>query len=196
MSQAARLSRSLAGLFSAPADKPPARPRHSSDMTDRPILDVTDHLAPLRRYARALTRDTGDSEDLVQDTMLRVIERGESLRDLGNIRGWLFTVLRNIFLDRQRSERASRAREAAVAGATADWVPARQEDFLRLMQVRAAFDQLPAAQREALQLVALEGMSCKAAAEHLDIPMGTLVSRIGRARASLRALEGEDGRDG
>ena len=152
--------------------------------------DVVAELGPLRRYARSLTGDRSEAEDLVHDTLVRALERRASFRPGGNLRGWLLSVLHNRFIDSRRSQRAG-ARQAAAASALATAaVPALQEEAVRLGQVRAAFARLPEEQRAALHLVAIEGLSYQAAAEVLGIPQGTLMSRISRARAALRAMEG------
>lgn len=151
--------------------------------------DMVSQLGPLRRYAQTLTRDREAAEDLVQATMVRALERRATFRAGGSVRGWLFAILRNVFVDGRRSDRAGQAREAAVAGLRQEAVPAGQEGAVRLGQVRDAFHQLPEEQRAALHLVAIEGLSYRDAADALGIPQGTLMSRIGRARAALRALE-------
>lgn len=151
--------------------------------------DLIQMLAPLRRYACTLTRDRDDAEDLVQATLVRALERRATFREGGSLRGWLFTILRNVFVDGRRSGRAEQAREAAAASLGSSMVPAAQEGAVRLGQVRDAFFRLPEDQRAALHLVAIEGMSYRDAADALGVPQGTLMSRIGRARAALRALE-------
>jgi RNA polymerase sigma-70 factor (ECF subfamily) len=152
-------------------------------------FDVLGQLGALRRYARSLTRDQGDAEDLVHDALVRAYERRGSFRRDGNLRAWLLSILHNTFIDRARSRSADirRAGEAAaLSGTTLDPV---QEHSLRLSQVREAFMSLPEPQRAALHLVAIEGLSYQQAADTLGLSMGTLMSRIGRARAALRDME-------
>ena len=151
--------------------------------------DVVAELGPLRRYARSLTRDRSEAEDLVHDTLVRALERRAGFRPGGNLRGWLLAVLHNRFIDSRRSQRAGARQAAAVEALATAAVPATQEESVRLGQVRAAFRHLPEEQRAALHLVAIEGLSYQAAAEVLGIPQGTLMSRISRARAALRAME-------
>lgn len=163
--------------------------------------DMVEMLGPLRRYARTLTRDRDDAEDLVQAALVRALERRTTFRSGAGaghsaagqsgsvLRGWLFAILRNVFVDARRSARATQAREAAAADLGAETVPAAQEGAVRLGQVRDAFFRLPEEQRAALHLVAIEGMSYRDAADALGVPQGTLMSRIGRARAALRAME-------
>lgn len=105
------------------------------------------------------------------------------------MKGWLFAILRNVFIDRRRSRQSQARREAAVAAHAEVMVDAPQEAALRLSQLREAFFLLPDDQREALSLVALEGLTYAEAAQLTGVPLGTLMSRIGRARAALRAFE-------
>lgn len=151
--------------------------------------DVVAELGPLRRYARSLTGDRSEAEDLVHDTLVRALERRASFRPGGNLRGWLLSVLHNCFVDTRRSRQAGIRRAAEVGALAATVAPATQEEAVRLAQVRAAFARLPEEQRAALHLVAIEGLSYQAAAELLGVPQGTLMSRIARARAALRAME-------
>ncbi|BCH33796.1 RNA polymerase sigma factor [Mesorhizobium sp. L-8-10] len=152
-------------------------------------FDVLGQLGALRRYARSLTRDSADAEDLVQDALVRAYERRASFRHGGNLRAWLLSILHNTFVDGKRSRRAEAIR-IERAGELADaFLDAPQEHSLRLTQLREAFLGLSEEQRAALHLVAIEGLSYQEAAEALAIPLGTLMSRIGRARATLRELE-------
>lgn len=158
-------------------------------MNDTKRMDVTGLLGPLRRYARSLTRDESQAEDLVQDTLVRACERRASFRSGGNLRGWLLSILHNTFIDQRRRHVAEfRRREQAAAFIDTDALP-EQENRVRLQQVQAAFMSLPDEQRAALHLVAIEGLSYQEAANALKIPVGTLMSRLGRARAALRGFE-------
>ena len=165
-----------------------------ADKLRRKNLDIVDLLVPLRRYARSLTRDPSKADDLVHDTLVRALESKGSLRPNTNLRTWMMTVLHNAFIDEQRRRRVE-ARHADVLVQLNDEValPA-QEGQVRLSQIRKAFDLLPEEQRAALHLVTLEGMAYADAAQVLGIPIGTLMSRLGRGRAALRAFEdGETG---
>jgi len=157
----------------------------------RSRFNVLGELPALRRYARALTRDGGDAEDLVQDTLVRALERRAQFRAEGNLRGWLLAILHNRFVDATRSRRAEAGRNADAAAALELAAEPGQEHSVRLAEVRRAFFGLPDEQRAALHLVAIEGLSYQAAADALAIPLGTLMSRIGRARAALRESETE-----
>ncbi len=152
-------------------------------------FDVLGQLGALRRYARSLTRDGADAEDLVQDALLRAYERRASFRRGGNLRAWLLSILHNAFIDGKRSRRAEAIRMERAGYLAETSVDAPQEHSLRLTQLREAFLELGEEQRAALHLVAIEGLSYQEAADALGIPIGTLMSRIGRARAALRELE-------
>lgn len=152
-------------------------------------FDVRDQLGALRRYARSLTRDGADAEDLVHDALVRAYERRSTFRRDGNLRAWLLSILHNVFVDQRRARVAEDARIEKVAQAADAAFPAPQDHAVRLSQLREAFLTLPEEQRAALHLVAIEGLSYQEAADALAIPLGTLMSRIGRARAALREIE-------
>ncbi len=153
--------------------------------------DVLSQLPPLRRYARALMRDESAAEDLVHDALLRAYERRSSFRLGGNLRGWLLSILHNTFIDHHRRRLAEEKRDAESALLAETALPAEQESAVRLRQIQQAFLHLPEEQRAALHLVAVEGLPYQEAADALGIPIGTLMSRLGRARAALRSLEEE-----
>lgn len=150
---------------------------------------IVDLLVPLRRYARSLTRDTLKADDLVHDTLVRALESGLSVRPNTNLRTWMMTVLHNVFIDDQRRKRVEARHAESLVQMGDESVPPAQEGQVRLAQIREAFMRLPEEQRAALHLVTLEGMAYADAADVLGIPIGTLMSRLGRGRAALRAFE-------
>ena len=158
-------------------------------MNDTKRTDVIGLLGPLRRYARSLTRDESQAEDLVQDTLVRAYERRGSFRSGGNLRGWLLSILHNTFIDGRRRHVAElrRLEQAAAFAETA--APPEQESRVGSSRSRPPSCSLPDEQRAALHLVAIEGLSYQEAADALKIPVGTLMSRLGRARAALRGFE-------
>jgi len=158
-------------------------------MNETKRMDVVGLLGPLRRYARSLTRDESQAEDLVQDTLVRAYEGRGSFRAGGNLRGWLLSILHNTFIDARRRDASEMRRAHHAIDLMETVAPAEQESRVRLQQIRLAFMSLPEEQRSALHLVAIEGLSYNEAAEALGIPVGTLMSRLGRARAALRAFE-------
>ncbi|MDG3579157.1 sigma-70 family RNA polymerase sigma factor [Rhizobium sp. YJ-22] len=156
-------------------------------------FDVIGQLATLRRYARSLVRNPEDAEDLVHDALVRAYEREQTFRRGGSVRGWLLSVVHNTHVDRLRRSR-SQARRAEAAAEVAETAQAADQDHaVRLRQVREAFFDLPEEQREALHLVAIEDLSYQEAADALGIPVGTLMSRVSRARARLRNFEDQGG---
>ena len=154
------------------------------------FLDELEACVPaLRRYARALTRNFDHADDLVQDCLERAISRRGLFRPGGPLRPWLFTMLTNIHRNARRSER--RRGEMVDVDALPDLgTPAPQPGHLALVELDRAIGALPLDQKEALLLVTLEGLAYADAAAVLGIPTGTLMSRLGRARASLRQVTG------
>jgi len=152
-------------------------------------FDVVGLLPALRRYARALTRDEGEAEDLVQDALVRAYEGRAGFVPGRDLRRWLFSILHNAFVDQGRARSAEARRIAAVAEDADTVLPPAQDHHVRLAEVRRAFLALPEEQRAALHLVAVEGMSYAEAAAALDVPVGTVMSRLARARETLRRLD-------
>jgi RNA polymerase sigma-70 factor (ECF subfamily) len=152
-------------------------------------IDVVGHLGSLLRYARALTRDHDRAEDLVQDALVNAYAGRDSFEDGRDLRRWLLSIVHNTFITKSRraavEQRDLEERRQSETG----WQEAGQETAMFLAEVRAAFLELGEEQRAALHLVAIEGLSYKDAAQALDVPVGTLMSRLGRARAALRRLD-------
>lgn len=156
-------------------------------------LDVIGHLASLRRYARSLVRSPSDAEDLVHDALVKAFEHRQTFRSGSSLRNWLLSIVHNTHVDRHRAAKVmSRRNDALLLEADLSYPPS-QEHAVRLRQVRDAFMELPQDQREALHLVSLEDLSYQEAADALRIPVGTLMSRVARARERLRVLEEETG---
>ena len=155
--------------------------------------DVITQLAPMRRYARALTRDERQAEDLVHDALVRAYERRSTFRPGANLRNWLLSILHNSFIDGHRRQQVELRGKTEVAQIAERTFPAEQETSVYLQQIGRAFRALPDEQRAVLHLVAIEGLTYQEAANALGIPIGTLMSRLSRARAALRAFE-ESGR--
>nr|WP_253201444.1 sigma-70 family RNA polymerase sigma factor [Sphingomonas quercus] len=142
----------------------------------------------LRGYARALTRNEAAADDLVQDALLRAYERAETYRPDRSLRSWLFAILHNLFVDGRRRGASEERGHAGLAGLWADrMAEAGQEHAVALAEIAARFDALPDEQRAVLDLVAVRGLTYQEAADALDAPIGTIMSRLSRARAALRA---------
>ncbi|WP_395673393.1 sigma-70 family RNA polymerase sigma factor [Phenylobacterium sp.] len=161
-------------------------------MADKPNLnDVAGCLPQMLRYARALARDPAAAEDLVQGALERAYARRATFRDGGDLRAWLLATLHNHFVSTERQKRASVRREAAVARDAAQTAEPSQEHAAELALVQAAFRRLSDDHRAVLHLVSVEGLSYPETAEALGLPVGTVMSRLSRARAALREQLGE-----
>lgn len=159
-------------------------------MSDTDVrIDVTAELPALRRYGLVLTRDAADAEELVHETLVRALEKRGSFRQGRPLRPWLLSILHNIFIDGTRRRRTEREALADAAVLSPGHQNAPQEQQVRLNQLLQRFMTLPGEQRAAMHLVSIEGLSYAEAASALAIPVGTLMSRLGRARAALRELE-------
>ncbi|KAA2234916.1 RNA polymerase sigma factor [Salinarimonas soli] len=145
------------------------------------------HIPALRRYAWALLRDDAAADDLVQDCLERAIARWHLRRRDGSLKAWLFTIQRNLFLNglRQRTRRGAHLGLDALENAPSDEPP--PDGGMGARDVLAGLALLPEEQRSVLLLVGVEDMSYGEAAEVLGIPVGTVMSRLSRARERMRA---------
>ncbi|MDQ0506522.1 RNA polymerase sigma factor [Xanthobacter agilis] len=141
----------------------------------------------LRRYAFALVRDRDRADDLVQDCLERALSHARRPVDEEDLRAWLFTILRNLHISAWRSARR-RGETAPLDAETDPGQPADQERALVARDALGALDQLPEEQQSLLLLIAVEDLSYDGAARVLGIPVGTVMSRLSRARRRLRAL--------
>ncbi|MBV9037597.1 MAG: RNA polymerase sigma factor [Acidobacteriaceae bacterium] len=175
---------------SPPAISPPVGPA------------LLEHLDSLYSYALALTRSRTEAEDLVQETCLRALRAEAQLRPASHLKSWLFTILRNLFfnhlrngsarfeaysLDTEGTDEAARCDKRAVDP---------QAALLRQVerqQVQAALALLPAVYREVLVLREWEGLSYSETAQVLGCPIGTVMSRLGRARGILKETLAKSG---
>ena len=139
----------------------------------------------LRRYARALVGDRATADDLVQDTLERAWAKLHLYRRGTDLRAWLFTVMHNVHVNRLRAARATDPLEDEMPE-LAQRAP--QGDALLVRDLERAIALLPGEQRAVLLLVALEEMSYDEVARTLGIPIGTVMSRLSRAREKLRAM--------
>jgi len=143
------------------------------------------HIPRLRRYARALTGDASAADDLVQDTLERALVKQNLWREGTDLRAWLFTVMHNVFVNQVRS--AAFSRTVQLDDALADQ-PQEGSDRLEIRDLDAALQALPEDQRAVVLLVGLEQMSYDEAARVLEVPIGTVMSRLSRGRERLRRL--------
>ena len=142
----------------------------------------------LRRYARALTRNAVRADDLVQETLVRALSKGHLWQPGTDLRAWLFTIMHNQNVNEIRRAIRDDATVdlencSAILTARTDPTASRQ-----LRELDHALAQLPEEQRQVILLVGLEGMSYEDAAAILDVPIGTIRSRLSRGRESLRKL--------
>ena len=159
-------------------------------------LDFADYLDGLYGYAMVLSRNSAEAEDLVQETCLRALRGMNGLRSGDSAKSWLFTILRNIWLNQLRHRRiAPDVVELDSDGSTpiepADTTPDPHSIYaskIEREQVRAAVQQLPVEFREIIILREYEELSYQEIAAVLDCPPGTVMSRLARARARLREL--------
>lgn len=149
--------------------------------------DLVPHLPRLRRYARALTGDRHLADDLVQDTLERALARSSLWRRGSKLDSWLLTIMHNLFVNQLRS-RARQATEALDDLPAEPAQRAQQGDALEVRDLQAALMRLPVEQRSVLLLVTLDERSYEEAADILDIPLGTVMSRLSRARERLRCI--------
>ncbi len=139
----------------------------------------------LRRYARALVGDRSAADDLVQDTLERAWSKLHLYRHGTDLRAWLFTVMHNVHVNRVRATRPTDPLDDEMPELAQR---ATQGDGLMVRDLERGIAALPVAQREVLLLVALEDLSYDETARVLGIPIGTVMSRLARAREKLRAL--------
>jgi len=147
---------------------------------------ILEHIPRLRRYARALLGDRYAADDLVQDTLERAWNKFHLWRPGSDLRAWLFTIMHNVFVNQVRSKRNEIEKTMEELPVVA--VRATQSDSLEIVDLEHALRALPDEQREVLLLVAIEEMTYGEASRTLAIPIGTVMSRLSRARERMRRL--------
>jgi RNA polymerase sigma-70 factor (ECF subfamily) len=148
---------------------------------------IREQIPRLRRYARALMGERSRADDLVQDTLERAWTRFHLWRRGSNLRAWLFTVMHNVFVNQHRG---GPARGATVALDDTPEIAVRDgaDASMQVRDLTRSLEQLPTEFREVLLLVGLEQMTYEEVAEILQIPLGTVMSRLARGRERLHAL--------
>lgn len=146
--------------------------------------EIVSHIPRLRRYARALAGDSHRADDLVQDTLERSLAKFHLWRRGSDMRAWMFSIMHNVFINQLKKRREFALDEVTEAGLEG----APRSDPLEMRDLEAALQCLPADQREVLLLVGLEQLSYTEASQALDVPIGTVMSRLSRGREHLRAL--------
>ena len=146
---------------------------------------IEPQIPALRRYAYALLREREAADDLVQDTLERAIKSWPQRHCDGDLRAWLFAIERNLFLAGLRRRRWPTVLEPDALAQIADNAPG-PEAGLGAQDIMAGLDTLPEEQRSVLLLVAVENLSYAEAASVLEVPIGTVMSRLSRARQRMR----------
>jgi RNA polymerase sigma-70 factor (ECF subfamily) len=151
-------------------------------------LGIIEHTEALHRYARFLMRTADQADDLVQDCVTRALSRAHLYRPDTNLRAWLFTILRNIFItqNRKANHRRSYASECMAMGS--DVTPPNQFHTVALKESLQLMEALPARERQAIVLLGVFDMTYVEAARHSGIKVGTMKSRTSRGRAHLKLL--------
>jgi RNA polymerase sigma-70 factor (ECF subfamily) len=184
------VAKALAGLLACPPKRsegglPAWAGRNDRVSSFRSGIEAA--IPALRRYARALTRDAETADDLVQDTLVRAL-RSEHLFHGGDVRSWLYTILTNLNRNRLRSL----ARRPVMTLLGDDDAPDMSGPEAGSRDIERALASLVEEQRAALLLVVLEGLTYREVAEVQGVPVGTVMSRLARARAQIKAfLDGE-----
>jgi len=157
---------------------------------DQTVLDFHEQLKTvlprLRIYALSLTRDRDAADDLVHDTVVKALTGRHSFQPGTNLAAWLFRIQRNEFISGLRRRRPTVPVDTAIAESLSH--PPHQDSGLIMREFMCAFGKLASAQREALLLAVLEGLPYETIAEHTGVSVGTVKSRISRARDTLERL--------
>jgi RNA polymerase sigma-70 factor (ECF subfamily) len=150
--------------------------------------EIEASIPALRRYAWSLLRNNDDADDLVQDCLVRALDRLAMDPAIIAVRPWLFTIMHNVFVSRWRTARRRRAAAPGDAAAIGDVaVSPEQDGALARRDLLSGLDQLTEDQRQVLLLVSVEGLEYREVAQVLGVPVGTVMSRLSRARDSLHA---------
>ena len=163
-----------------------------SELTSR----LQEHIPALRRYARALVGEVALADDLVQDCLERAVSRAHQWRQTGSLRGWLFTIMHNINANQRRAASRAPGWDPIERAENTVGRSGAQLDRLALQEAVRALALLSVEQRQVLLLVALEGLRYEEVAEVLGVPIGTVMSRLSRARDRLRELSQSGGKRG
>ncbi len=161
-------------------------------MMNRGMPNLCDHLAAVRRYARVVGRDAAHADDLVQECLMRALSRPQVWREVRNARAYLLTILHNVHVDdvarrwRDIDTVSTEQVGAEPPSPPGQFGPLLLRDLVRALQL------LPEHRRRVVLLTTLEGMSYQEVADQLDVPIGTVMSRLSRARDSIREFMDEE----
>jgi RNA polymerase sigma-70 factor (ECF subfamily) len=162
--------------------------------SDQLRSEIVAHLPRLRRFARALTGQQADADDIVQIAVERALMRLDQFQPGTRLDAWLLTIVRNAWLDeaRSRQRRAKVFADAELGERVGDGGEAAAHAKLEANEVRKAMQCLPEEQREAVALVCVDGLAYREAAEVMGVPIGTLTSRLARGREALQRMLGAE----
>lgn len=152
---------------------------------------IVELLPRMRRFARTLAGSVHDADDLVQLAIERALSRSDQLRADSPLSSWLFGILRNAWIDEVRA-RSRRNRVFAPEELGDNVADPSGHQHADVISVQGAMARLPDEQREVVGLVLVEGLSYKEAAEIMNVPVGTVTSRLARGRDALQAMLGTD----
>lgn len=153
---------------------------------DRIRKDIVELVPRLRRFARSLAGNAADADDLVQDTVERALRNLHQWEDGTKLDSWMFRIAKNVWIDRMRAAKVRAATPLDAAGELAGVDGTRSaEARLTFADTVRALAELPEEQRVVVALVAIDGMSYRDAANVLEVPIGTLTSRLARARIAM-----------
>ena len=149
---------------------------------------LLEHVPQLRRYARALTGNGSDADDLVQECLTRLLSRRPDCREIRNLRAYLFATLHNLYVGQMNGHRPKMLELDSEVELDRLATPPTQIDSLMVSELGRALRLLPPAQRDVILLIGVEGLKYCEAARLLGVPLGTVMSRLSRGRQALRAL--------
>ena len=157
------------------------------------LTELTALLPRLRRFAHGLSRNSADADDLTQLTVERALRAHAQWQPGTRLDSWSYRIMRNLWIDtvRARSRRERVEAPAVEAESIGEDPGGKLEASIELKRVMAAMDQLPEEQREVVVLILVEGFGYREAAEMLDLPIGTVSSRLVRGRNALLEMLGE-----
>ena len=159
---------------------------------NRTAEQLVGQIPRLRRYARALVGDKHQADDLVQECLARALSRLGLWTAGSDMRAWLFTIMHNLFVNQCRKQDSQPTLFALHEVVEPHRKGVQPDQLLRLSDVETGLQALQSEQREVLLLVGLEGLSYQQVAEMLNIPIGTVMSRLHRGRNQLRTwMDGE-----
>jgi RNA polymerase sigma-70 factor, ECF subfamily len=164
-----------------------------TSVADQTRSDIVAMLPRLRRFARALTGQVADADDIVQIAVERALMRIDQFQAGTKLDSWLFSIVRNAWIDeaRSRARRGKLFAPAELGEQVGNDGAAEMHSKLEADDVWSAMRKLPEDQREAVALVCVEGLAYREAAATLNVPIGTLTSRLARGREALQAMLGD-----